>query len=526
MGLYQNFPYTNLHELNLDWLIEQLNKISSSSVLSVNGQTGQVILYENATVQFPNVPEDAWTIIRMADGTTRGIYFGSDDKAYIIHGANLEAVYSSNNQPPYPVTRVNGQTGDITLYQDQYIQLPSLSDLNMHNWTLFRNLNSVSEGIQFGEDGSAYIIHGTSRYLIYTTHDSPQGVVESVNGQSGTVILFTDSQGDITFPNYSNEDVAGWILKRSINGIQLGIMFNDDGTVDFKCGGALYKIYTSNDPQEGYVSNPTDSMQEVEEDSTDDYWGLLRTTSEGKVGIIFENTDPDNPTVSLAYVDSNDQEQQVQLVTFDDIPSSSVISVNNKSGIITLYGTDIEMSNTDSRTIPDAVEDVKELTAFVENSNIAVNNINQGQFVVWNNGLYKAGQNIASGDSLSLSNLTAVTRGGFNELYNDVYNLVNRFTNLIKFKTYSYNYTVSANSTKDISVSDFGITQVVVDGMSYVPVAVLRAYTGHGDIAMCGYNPYYGSGTVMKIRNLTGSSVSGTAYIEYAWIRSGYTETL
>ena len=27
MALFENFPYTNLHELNLDWLIKELNKL-------------------------------------------------------------------------------------------------------------------------------------------------------------------------------------------------------------------------------------------------------------------------------------------------------------------------------------------------------------------------------------------------------------------------------------------------------------------------------------------------------------------
>lgn len=452
MGLYQNFPYTNLHELNLDWLIEQLNKISSSSVLSVNGQTGQVILYENATVNLPAVPEDSWTIVRMADGTTRGIYFGADDKAYIVHGATLEAVYSANNQPPYPVTRVNGQTGDITLYQDQYVQLPSLSDLNMHNWTLFRNLNNMAEGIQFGEDGSAYIIHGTYRYLIYTSHDSPQGIVDSVNGQSGTVVLFTDSQGDITFPAYTNEDFAGWILKRNINGTLLGIGFNEDGTLEFKCGGASYKIYTANDPQEGYVSDPTASLQEVTEDSASDYWGLLRNTSEGQVGLIFENTNPDTPSVSLAYTDSNDQQQVVQLVTFDDIPASSVISVNTKSGIVVLTGEDIKVSTTDTRTLDTAFNDTKEMIAHVENTDTASDNIPAGAYVIWHNDIYVASQAISLGDTLSGSNLTQLpTEGIANDLHDRIARMINTSSLIIKTNATSTNTEVSTYGGRKFS---------------------------------------------------------------------------
>ena len=65
MALFENFPYTNLHELNLDWLINEIKKLEESSVISVNGETGEVILYKQADVSFPNVDEDHWSIIRI-----------------------------------------------------------------------------------------------------------------------------------------------------------------------------------------------------------------------------------------------------------------------------------------------------------------------------------------------------------------------------------------------------------------------------------------------------------------------------
>ena len=77
MALFENFPYTNLHELNLDWFINELNRIKESAVLSVNGLTGDVVLYENATVQFPNISENDWSIIRLANGTRLGIAFNN-----------------------------------------------------------------------------------------------------------------------------------------------------------------------------------------------------------------------------------------------------------------------------------------------------------------------------------------------------------------------------------------------------------------------------------------------------------------
>lgn len=418
MALFENFPYTNLQQLNLDWLIDQLNKISESTVLSVNGQTGVVILYQDAQVVLPNVPQDNWSIVRMADGTHRGILFGNDDKAYIVHGNLMAELYANNNPPPYPVTRVNGLTGDVELYTDQYVRLPDLTDAQMTNWTFFRMLNNTSHGIQFEDDGTAYIINGTSRYILYTSNDTPPYPVDSVNGQTGTVVLFTDSNGNMAMPALTDPLYEGWSINRSVNGTNLGLEFKDDGSLVLKVGAAEYTVYTSNEPQANYVSTPSDSVQQVAVDSQDDYWGLIRETSEGMIGIGFTNTDPDNPIVNLLYTDSLDQGQSVQLLTVNDLPGTGVYSVNTKTGIVTLYGSDIEMNLSDSRTIDDAVEDTNECIAIYEPSNTATHNISTGQIVIWNYATYIATNNISIGDTLSLSNLSAISDGLVNYILN------------------------------------------------------------------------------------------------------------
>ena len=442
MALFENFPYTNLQQLNLDWIIEQLNQISSSSVLSVNGQTGVVTLYQNADVAFPNVPEDHWSMIRMADGTLRGIMFGNDDTAYIVHGNMMAQIYSVNNPPPYPVTRVNGQYGDIELYTEQYVRLPDLTDAQMQNWTFFRMLNNVSHGIQFNDDGTASIINGTSRYVLYSSQNPPPYPVDSVNGQTGTVVLFTDVNGAVGFPAITDPDVGAWSMERNVNGTVYGIRINDDGTVVLKVGNAEYNVYTSNDPQEGYVTDPDDIVQQVTEDSSANYWGIMRDTSEGSIGLIFENADPDNPTAYIAYVDSNDQQQTLQILTPADIPSTGVVSVNAKTGIVTLYGSDVEMNSNDSRKIDEAVEDVNKLIAIVQNTNTATQNIALGDYVIWNNSLYVCSNAITIGDTLSLSNLTAVSE--------NIYDHFNKVDNAIATKQLGTTYTTLSDLQNDL----------------------------------------------------------------------------
>lgn len=413
MALFENFPYTNLHELNLDWIINELNRIKDTTVLSVNGQTGDVILYENATVQFPNVPEDHWSVIRLANGTERGILFGNDNKAYIVHGNLMNEIYSQNNPPAYPVTSVNGQTGDIVLYAENTVRLPNLDDISLHNWNIFRQLNNNFLGIEFNEDGTASIIFNTTRDRIYTVNNPPAYPVTSVNGQTGAVSLYSDNNGVIAFPAISDPDIAGWIMGRNLNGTPTYIQLNDDGTLEVTAGANNFRVYTTDDTSADVINVPTDASS--------DTWGLIRDTSEGSVGILFSN-DPllTTPEAYVRYVDSNNVVQTVKLLTASDIPSTSgVVSFNGQTGVVVVKGSDLIVSTTDTRTIAQAISDasttdyaIKGSIAYVENTATATQNIPAGAYVIWQNNDYISTQAISIGDTLLGTNLTALSAGG------------------------------------------------------------------------------------------------------------------
>lgn len=403
MSMFENFPYTNLHELNLDWLVKQLNQMTEAQVLSVNGMTGVVTLYENAAVQFPSIAQDSWSMLRLADGTTRGIYFANDNTAFILHGNTMSEIYSQNNQPPYPVTRVNGMYGDVELYTEQYVRLPDLTDAQMTNWTFFRILNGTSHGIQFNDDGTAQIINGTSRYTVYTSDNPPPYPVSSVNGQTGTVVLFSDVNAAVSFPAVTDAGIEAWSLERNVNGTVYGLRLNDDGTLTLKVGASEYTVYTSNDPAPTFVEDDSVEVMNVTENSPDNYWGLSRETTEGDIGIVFENSDPDDPHAYLAYTDSNDQGQTLQLLTPNDIPATGVTSVNNKSGIVTLYGSDIETSSGDSTKLDANIRETKQISAYVETTNTASRNYNVNDFLYreTDNRLYRVTIPISIGDTLT-----------------------------------------------------------------------------------------------------------------------------
>ena len=413
MAVFENFPYTNLHELNLDWIMNELNRIKETAVLSVNGQTGDVVLYENATVQFPNVPEDHWSIIRLSNGSYRGIMFGNDDKAYVVHENLMYQLYGQNNQPPYPVTSVNGQTGDIVLYSENTVRLPDLDDISLHNWNIFRELNNVFRGIQFNEDGTASIIDGLNRYQLYSSNDQPPYPVTSVNGQTGAVNLFSDNNGVTIFPPITDPNITGWIMGRVLNVDPCYIQLNADGTMTLTVGSNTYDVYTTMTTQSDIINNLPDA--------TSDAWGLIRTTTEGSVGILFSNDALlTTPEAYIRYVDSNNVVHTEKLLTAADIPSASgVVSFNGQTGVLVVRGSDLIVSTSDTRTIAQAITELtssiyntKNAMSYVEDTSTASQNIPAGAYVIWEGNGYTANQAISSGDTLSLTNLDPVSTGG------------------------------------------------------------------------------------------------------------------
>ena len=122
MALFPQFPYSNLHELNLDWLIEKISQLmENGTVISVNGMSGVVTLYTEKDVVFPDRAFDPdWSVYRRIAQKHAGLQFTGEKFYYITKNVDdedftIQEVYTSGNLPPFPVTSVNGQTGDVII---------------------------------------------------------------------------------------------------------------------------------------------------------------------------------------------------------------------------------------------------------------------------------------------------------------------------------------------------------------------------------------------------------------------------
>lgn len=212
MGLFEQFPYQNFHELNLDWLINEIKNLEATGlVLSVNGMTGDVTLYEENIVRLPDVANSSWNIFRKNDGQDNGIEFTKNQPMTRIQGSSRFAVYDAGNPPPYPVTSVNGATGDVTLYPNNVTQLPSVANTS---WNIYRITDGQENGIEWTKNQPMTRIQGTSRFTVYDTGNPPPNFADT-------------SAPDLQLP----VDTTGtsWSINRNIGSGNLGLLLGING---------------------------------------------------------------------------------------------------------------------------------------------------------------------------------------------------------------------------------------------------------------------------------------------------------
>lgn len=209
MALFPQFPYSNLHELNLDWLIEQISQLmENGTVISVNGMSGIVTLYTDKDVVFPDLAFDPdWSVYRKIADKQAGLKFTGEKFYYITKNTtdedfNVQEVFTSSNPPPYPVTSVNGQTGNVI------ISIPVTS------------VNGRTGNVVLAGDNIPYNIDG-----IYTIED----VIIPLEKAIGHVIRYNTCSEGVTAGQYVYLIMSG-ISGRS-DGLYKAVNAKSAGTV-------------------------------------------------------------------------------------------------------------------------------------------------------------------------------------------------------------------------------------------------------------------------------------------------------
>ena len=432
MGLFEQFPFTNFHQLNLDWILREVQKLHDNAVLSVNGQTGDVVLYQSENIVFPEVNSDQWRMVRIADGHTAGVMF-QNGLLYVMYDNTADRAYTVNHPPAYPVTSVDGQTGDVEVFPNAATRLKDVTD----DYTnIRRQIQTAGQdnivGIELKQN-KAYRMKDASRYEIYDSGNQPPYPVTSVNGQTGDVNI-----------------TAG---VSSVNG---------------QTGAVILAI--------PFESPLTDSVWMASANSTDHTAGLARETVDGTVEL-YTVTTGTNAAAYISFVSADDQYSYTKkLLTTDDIPSAAgVVSVNGMNGVVTLYGSDLYLDSAHNILINNAVEQLQHDIAIIINGNTAAVNVTAGAYVIVHgstitgiqDGIYKVNNNVSAGTPFTSADLTAVT-GGLGSVVTSLSEQIAQ-----KVITDSFLLTSHAITSQSSAGSYYSATEVDVSKTGYTPVSAL-----------------------------------------------------
>lgn len=441
MGLFENYPYTNFHELNLDWIIQKLKEQGMNAVLSVNGQTGDVILYEQPYVEFPEITNPSWKICRTANGKEVGVYF-ANDHMYFVDGAVISQVYTENDPPAFPVTSVNGQTGDVQLYQEAGIRFPNVPDafFNMRRQINTGAANQAIVGMEVNEN-SMKRMKDNLRYDVYDTGNPPPYPVTSINGQTGAVIL--------AIPFNAPLSDSTWIASQA---------------------------------------------------SATHQAGMARETMDGIVSL-YMTSDANHAEAFVKFTSADEQTTYTRkLLTTDDIPSGAgVVSINGLSGVVLITGEQINTNATDGETINHAIQALKasdvtlqDAIGYVCNGNTCAASVAAGQYVILKNstitgcadGLYTAAQAIPANTAIDSTYLTPVYGGAANSLFDALANI----TQYESYTAYGPTYCFLKRTGKTIFVygtSSGGLT-LTGDGTWHQLTTIGPAFRPNYDVYFTG----------------------------------------
>lgn len=180
----QRYSYTDFNKINLDWIMRKLKQQIEGLVASVNGKTGNVILDASDVHALPDTYVPPAALVDSVNGK-QGVV--------VLDYTDVGALPDTYTPPAAPVQSVNTQTGDVV------IPVPPSG----------------------GTTGQVLAKDTNDDYDYSWQTVSGGGAVDSVNGQTGVVVLDADDVGAMpdtyTAPVSSVNGLTGSVVLSAAN---------------------------------------------------------------------------------------------------------------------------------------------------------------------------------------------------------------------------------------------------------------------------------------------------------------------
>ena len=224
-----NYPWTNLHELNLNWILSQIKQI-----------TRQIANFAGLTATAHTIPQNEDPTVTLTGGTGNtpynfdfGIPASPASTVTTVNGQSGDVVitasdiglgnvdnvqqYSATNPPPYPVTSVNGQTGDVSLGElvDCASDLTPVADV-------------VIESAYYTRVGHliTYVVTITATSTIPASTEVFRGLIQPVETMNAGVKVLNGIVIPITAARNSGTGIGFLVFQNSIPSGRMSITFS------------------------------------------------------------------------------------------------------------------------------------------------------------------------------------------------------------------------------------------------------------------------------------------------------------
>lgn len=338
-----------------------------------------------------------------------GIIDAKIDGNNVVLGNKTMTPYSANNQPPYPVTSVNGQTGNVVIPTggnvDSVNGKTGVVVLSAADVGALPNTTVIPDKTSQLDNDSGYITNAALAPYAKTTdiptktsqldNDShyitaSESLVQSVNTKTGAVVLTQDDVGDGTTYVRTHNDFTD-VLKAQINTNEDNITMldgdveglqTDVGTLKTNVTSLQTALTSKQDVIVGAASTITEDNLATDR--------ALVSNSSGKVAV------SNVTSTELGYLDGVTSNIQTQLDK--KLEKAPVTSVNSKTGAVQLNASDVG-ALPDTTVIPSKTSQLDNDSGFITDIPIASTT-------------QLGGVKIGAGLSVSQEGTLSVTGGG------------------------------------------------------------------------------------------------------------------